>query len=189
MQATGEVRRCGWCGSDPLYVRYHDEEWGRPVDDDRTMFELLVLEGAQAGLSWLAVLRRRENYRRAFAGFDAHAVARFTDADVERLLADEGIIRNRMKITAAISNAQRFLEVQGEFGSFCAYLRSFLPSSRPIVNHWHTPDEVPASTPLSEAISKDMRKRGFKFFGPTICYAHLQAVGYVNDHLVDCDFR
>ncbi|MDR2106177.1 MAG: DNA-3-methyladenine glycosylase I [Coriobacteriales bacterium] len=189
MQTTGEVRRCSWCGTDPLYVRYHDEEWGRFVDDDHTMFEFLILEGAQAGLSWLAILQRRENYRRAFAGFDAHAVAQFTDKDVERLLADDGIIRNRMKIVAAISNARCFLAVQEEFGSFCAYLTSFLPNGKPIVNHWRSPDEVPASTPLSETISKDMKKRGFKFFGPTICYAHLQAVGYINDHLLDCSFR
>jgi DNA-3-methyladenine glycosylase I len=189
MQTTDGLRRCAWCGSDPLYVRYHDEEWGRVVDNDDTMFEFLILEGTQAGLSWLAILQRRENYRKAFAGFDAHRVARFSETDVERLLTDTGIIRNRMKIKAAISNAQHFLEVQGEYGSFCVYLRSFLPDKKPIVNHWHTLDEVPAATPISEAISKDMKKRGFKFFGPTICYAHLQAVGYVNDHLVDCSFR
>jgi DNA-3-methyladenine glycosylase I len=189
MQTTDEVRRCGWCGDDPLYVRYHDEEWGRLVDDDHTMFEFLVLEGAQAGLSWLTILRRREGYRQAFAGFDVHKVARFTAADVERLLVDPGIIRNRLKIESAISNAQRFLEIQEEFGSFCGYLRSFLPDGKPIVNHWTALSEIPASTPLSDAISKDMKKRGFRFFGSTICYAHLQAVGYVNDHLVDCSFR
>jgi DNA-3-methyladenine glycosylase I len=170
-------------------MRYHDEEWGRLVEDDHMMFEFLVLESAQAGLSWLTILRRRENYRKAFAGFDAHRVAGFGAADVERLLADPGIIRNRLKIEATISNARHFLEVQAEFGSFCAYLRSFLPEGKPIVNHWRALDELPASTPLSDAISRDMKKRGFKFFGPTICYAHLQAVGYVNDHLVDCSFR
>jgi DNA-3-methyladenine glycosylase I len=189
MQTTDGPRRCTWCGSDPLYVRYHDEEWGRVVNSDDTMFEFLLLEGAQAGLSWLAILQRRENYRKAFAGFDACKVARFSEQDVKRLLADSGIIRNRMKIKAAISNAQCFLKAQEGYGSFCAYLRSFLPDGTPIINHWHTPDEVPASTPLSEAISKDMKRRGFKFFGPTTCYAYLQAVGYVNDHLVDCSFR
>jgi DNA-3-methyladenine glycosylase I len=189
MQTTNDVYRCDWCGDDPLYVRYHDEEWGRVVDDDDTMFEFLILEGAQAGLSWFAILQRRENYREAFENFNAEKVARFTAEDVERLLQNTGIIRNRMKIETSISNAQHFLEVQKEFGSFCAYLRSFLPDGRPIINHWETLDEIPASTTLSEMISKDMKKRGFKFFGPTICYAYLQAVGYVNDHLVGCSFR
>jgi DNA-3-methyladenine glycosylase I len=153
------------------------------------MFEFLVLEGAQAGLSWLTILRRREHYRRAFAGFDAQKVARFDAEDAERLLQDAGIIRNRMKIESAISNARHFLELQQEYGSFCAYLQSFLPNGKPISNQWKTLDEIPATTPLAQAISKDMKKRGFRFFGPTICYAHLQAVGYVNDHLVDCSFR
>lgn len=184
-----EIRRCGWCGTDPLYVRYHDEEWGKEVRDDRQMFEFLVLEGAQAGLSWITILRRRENYRQAFAGFDAQKVARFTPQDVERLMQDAGIIRNRKKIEATITNAQAFLEVQREFGSFCDYLRSFLPEGKPIVNHWETLAEIPASTPVSDAISKAMKKRGFKFFGTTICYAHLQAVGYVNDHLTGCHCR
>lgn len=184
-----EIRRCGWCGTDPLYVRYHDEEWGKEVRDDRTMFEFLVLESAQAGLSWITILRRRENYRQAFAGFDAQKVARFTPQDVERLMQDAGIIRNRKKIEATITNARAFLEVQKEFGSFCDYLRSFLPEGKPIINHWETLAEIPASTPLSDAISKAMKKRGFKFFGTTICYAHLQAVGYVNDHLTDCHCR
>jgi DNA-3-methyladenine glycosylase I len=189
MQATEEVQRCGWCGNDPLYMRYHDEEWGRVVDDDDTMFEFLILEGAQAGLSWLTILKRRENYRKAFADFDVRKVARFSAEDIERLLEDPGIIRNRMKIKAAVSNAQHFLEIQEEFGSFCAYLRSFLPDGKPLINQWNTLEEIPASTPLSDAISKDMKKRGFKFFGSTICYAHLQAVGYVNDHLTSCSFR
>lgn len=181
--------RCGWCGNDPLYMDYHDNEWGREVTDDRTMFEFLTLESAQAGLSWITILRKRENYRKAFAGFDPEKVARFTEADVERLLQDEGIIRNRLKIRAAIHNAQLFIEVQKEFGSFCAYLRSFLPDGRPVVNRWKTLAEIPASTPLSDTISREMKKRGFKFFGTTICYAHLQAIGYVNDHLVDCHCR
>jgi DNA-3-methyladenine glycosylase I len=179
-------QRCPWCGTDPLYVKYHDGEWGREVTDDHTMFEFLVLESAQAGLSWITILRRRENYRKAFAGFDARAVAGFTGEDVERLMQDPGIIRNRLKIKAAISNAAHFLEVQSEFGSFCSYLKSFLPGGKPVINRWKTMAEVPASTPVSDSISKDMKKRGFKFFGTTICYAHLQAVGCVNDHITDC---
>jgi len=184
-----EIKRCGWCGDDPLYVRYHDEEWGKLVDDDKTMFEFLVLESAQAGLSWITVLRRRENYRKAFANFDVRKVAKFTEQDVERLMQDTGIIRNRKKIEAAISNAVRLMEIQKEFGSFCNYLTGFLPDGKPIVNQWKALSEIPVSTPLSDSISKDMKKRGFRFFGTTICYAHLQAVGYVNDHLMDCPFR
>lgn len=180
------ITRCGWCGDDPLYVDYHDNEWGREVTDDRTMFEFLLLEGAQAGLSWITILRRREGYRRAFAGFDPVMVAAMTPADVDRLMGDTGIIRNRLKIESAITNARAFLDIQREFGSFCAYLRSFLPDGRPVVNRWTTLSEIPASTPLSDAISRDMKKRGFRFFGTTICYAHLQATGLVNDHLVGC---
>ncbi len=183
------TKRCDWCVGDPLYERYHDEEWGHEVTDDRVMFEFLTLESAQAGLSWITILRRRENYRKAFAGFDPEKVAEFTEADVERLLGDAGIIRNRAKIRAAISNAKLYLEIQREFGSFCNYLKTFLPDGKPVDNRRKDLSEVPASTPLSDAISKDMKKRGFKFFGTTICYAHLQAVGYVNDHLADCDFR
>ena len=182
-------KRCDWCGDDPLYVKYHDEEWGRLVEDDRKMFEFLVLESAQAGLSWITILRKRENYRKAFAKFDAKKVAKFDDADVERLMNDPGIIRNRLKINAAISNAQCFLVIQKEFGSFCAYLRSFLPKGQPIVNRWKTIDEIPPRTELSDTISKDMKRRGFKFFGSTICYAHLQATGFVNDHLLGCPAR
>jgi DNA-3-methyladenine glycosylase I len=189
MNGDENTVRCGWCGVDPVYVRYHDGEWGREVNDDGKMFEFLVLESAQAGLSWLTILKRRDGYRRAFAGFDTHKVARFTPADVERLMQNEGIIRNRLKIEAAISNARLFLEIQKEYGSFCNYLKSFLPDGKPVINHWKTLSEIPASTPLSDAISRDMKKRGFKFFGTTICYAHLQAVGYVNDHLVDCFCR
>ena len=183
------AKRCGWCEGDPLYERYHDEEWGHEVTDDRVMFEFLTLESAQAGLSWITILRRRENYRKAFAGFDPEKVAEFTEADVERLLGDAGIIRNRAKIRAAISNAKLYLDIQREFGSFCNYLKTFLPDGKPVDNRRKSLGEVPASTPLSDAISKDMKKRGFKFFGTTICYAHLQAVGYVNDHLADCDYR
>ncbi len=186
MKEEKEVRRCGWCGTDPLYIDYHDNEWGKEVTDDKRMFEFLILESAQAGLSWITILRKREGYRKAFAGFDAEAISRFTPEDVERLMQDEGIVRNRRKIETTITNARLFLDVQKEFGSFCNYMRSFLPDGKPVVNRWKTLGEVPASTPLSDAISKDMKKRGFKFFGTTICYAHLQATGYVNDHLADC---
>lgn len=184
-----KIDRCSWCGSDPLYVKYHDEEWGKEVTCDSKMFEFLVLESAQAGLSWITILKRRENYRNAFAGFDAGKVAQFTNEDVEQLMQNAGIIRNRLKILATISNARCFLETQKEFGSFCNYLKSFLPDEKPIINHWTSLDQIPASTPLSDTISKDMKKRGFKFFGTTICYAHLQAVGYVNDHLEGCSFK
>lgn len=187
--ATDEPARCGWSVKDPLYIQYHDHEWGVEVTDDARMFEFLLLESAQAGLSWLTILRKREAYRKAFANFDVQAVARFTTADVERLLQDAGIIRNRLKIEAAISNAVLYLKVQQEFGSFCNYLKSFLPNGQIVVNHWNSLSEIPASTELSDRISKDMKKRGFKFFGTTICYAHLQAVGYVNDHLVTCHCR
>jgi len=183
------TKRCGWCKSDPVYLKYHDEEWGRVVNDDARMFEFLVLESAQAGLSWITILKRRDGYRNAFAGYDAKKVAAFTDEDVGRLMQDTGIIRNRNKILATITNAKCFLDVQSEFGSFCNYLKSFLPDGKPIINQWKTLNEIPASTPLSDTISKDMKKRGFKFFGTIICYAHLQAVGYVNDHLSDCQFK
>jgi DNA-3-methyladenine glycosylase I len=186
---SDNIKRCDWCGNDPLYMQYHDQEWGNEVTDDHKMFEFLILEGAQAGLSWITILRRREGYRQAFANFDVQVVAAFTDKDVERLMQDVGIIRNRRKIESAISNAQHYIEVQQEFGSFCAYLKTFLPDGKPIVNHWQNTSEIPVATPLSDAISKDMKCRGFKFFGSTICYAYLQAVGYVNDHLLDCSFR
>jgi 3-methyladenine DNA glycosylase len=183
---TESLPRCDWCTSDPLYISYHDNEWGREVMEDRKMFEFIVLESAQAGLSWLTILRRREGYRKAFADFDVHNVAQFTEEDVERLMLDSGIIRNRKKIEATISNAVCFISTAEEFGSFCNYMRSFLPNGKPLVNRWKTLKEIPVSTPLSDAISKDMKKRGFKFFGTIICYAHLQAVGYVNDHLISC---
>jgi DNA-3-methyladenine glycosylase I len=178
--------RCTWCGTDPLYVRYHDEEWGKEVHDDRVLFEFLVLESAQAGLSWITILRRRENYRQAFAGFDPEKVAAFNAADVERLMNDAGIIRNRMKIEATINNAGRFLEVREEFGSFDRYLYSFMPDGKPIVNTVRSNADIPARTVISDRISGDMKKRGFKFFGSTICYAHMQATGMVNDHLEEC---
>jgi DNA-3-methyladenine glycosylase I len=179
------INRCSWCGDDSLYVRYHDEEWGVPVHDDRKLFEFLVLEGAQAGLSWLTILRRREGYARAFAGFDAQRVARFGERDFERLVGDVSIIRNRAKIRAAISNARAFLDVQHEFGSFDEYIWRFV-DNRPIRNQWKRLEDIPAMTPLSETISKDLKTRGFGFVGPTIVYAHMQATGMVNDHLVSC---
>ena len=181
-----EPIRCGWClGVSEAYIAYHDEEWGRPVRDDAGQFEFLVLESAQAGLSWSTVLHKRAGYRRAFAGFDPAKVARFNSRSIERLVGDAGIIRNRLKIQAAIGNARAFLEVQNAFGSFSSYLWGFV-DGRPVVNHWREMREVPASTPLSDAISKDLKARGFKFVGSTIVYAHLQATGLVNDHLVDC---
>ncbi|MDR1978774.1 MAG: DNA-3-methyladenine glycosylase I [Synergistaceae bacterium] len=181
----GDRQRCAWCGTDLLYVRYHDEEWGVPVRDDRKLFEFLVLEGAQAGLSWITILRRRENYRAAFAGFDVQKVAEFGEGDVTRLVNDAGIIRNKAKIESAVKNARAFLKVAEEYGSFDAYLWGFV-DGKPIVNHWKDPSQIPAVAPLAEKISKDMKKRGFSFFGPTVCYAHMQATGMVNDHLTSC---
>lgn len=186
---SGNIRRCGWCGNDPLYIKYHDEEWGRPVYDDHVLFEFLILEGAQAGLSWITILRRRENYRKAFANFDVVKVAQFGEADVEGLLQDTGIIRNKLKINSAISNARLFIAVQKEFGSFSNYLWRFMPGEKPLVNNYKELAEVPARTDISDAISKDMKKRGFKFFGTTICYAHMQATGMVNDHIIGCITR
>jgi len=180
------LKRCSWCGTDPLYMEYHDNEWGKEVHDDKKLFEFLVLESAQAGLSWITILRRRENYRKAFADFDVEKVAVFGPDDIARLMNDAGIIRNRLKIAAAISNAKLFIEVQKEYGSFDSYLYSFMPGGKAIINNHET---IPASTPISDAISKDMKKRGFKFFGTTICYAHMQATGMVNDHTPDCSFK
>ena len=177
--------RCPWCGDDPLYVAYHDREWGVPVRDDRALFEFLILEGAQAGLSWLTILRKREAYRKAFEGFDPARVAAMNGRAVRRLLADPGIVRNRLKIEAAIGNARAYLAVQEERGSFAAYIWSFV-GDRPIQNAWTSVSQVPATTPLAEAISRDLKQRGFRFVGPTIVYAHMQATGMVNDHLVGC---
>ena len=182
---SADRKRCGWCGDDPLYVAYHDIEWGVPVHDDRRLFEFLILEGAQAGLSWITILRKREAYRRAFAGFDAAKVARFGPRDIERLLADAGIVRNRLKIAAAINNAQRFLVVQEAFGSFDAYIWRFV-DGRPLQNRRQSMKDIPATTRESDALSKDLKARGFKFVGSTICYAHMQATGMVNDHVADC---
>lgn len=181
-------KRCRWCGTDPLYIKYHDEEWGKPVDDDRVLFEFLILEGAQAGLSWITILRRREGYRKAFADFDVKKVAAFTAADVERLMQDEGIIRNRLKVLSAINNAKLFINIQEEFGSFANFMWAYLPDRKPIVNDFKN-GGVPARTEISDAIAKDMKKRGFKFFGTTICYAHMQATGMVNDHEIGCIAR
>lgn len=177
--------RCSWAESSPLMSAYHDTEWGVPLHDDRGLFEFLVLEGAQAGLSWETVLRKRENYRAAFANLDPAVVALYGDEDVERLLADPGIIRNRRKVLSAINNARRFLEVQDEFGSFDTYIWRFV-DGRPIKNEFGADAEIPAFTPEAEALSKDLRARGFTFVGPTICYAHMQATGMVNDHVVGC---
>ncbi len=177
--------RCQWAGTDPLYVTYHDLEWGVPVHDDRTIFEFLILEGAQAGLSWSTILKKRDAYRAAFDNFDPAVVASYGEAKVAELLANPGIVRNRAKIASAIKNAQAFLAVQQEFGSFGAYIWQFV-GGQPRQNNWQSLSEIPASTPESEAMSKDLRKRGFNFVGPTICYAHMQATGMVNDHTVDC---
>ncbi len=176
---------CPWCLSTPQYREYHDREWGVPVHDDRVLFEFLILEGAQAGLSWRTILERRDGYRKAFADFDPQKVARYTDAKLEKLLLDPGIIRNRLKVWSARSNAQAFLAVQKEFGSFAKYQWSFV-GGKPIVNQRKTIKDVPARTEVSDAYSKDLQKRGFKFVGTTIIYAHMQATGMVNDHLVSC---
>ncbi|MFI5451599.1 DNA-3-methyladenine glycosylase I [Pedobacter sp. UC225_61] len=180
--------RCKWCGTDELYIKYHDEEWGKPVYDDKVLFEFLVLEGAQAGLSWITILRRREGYRKAFANFDVQKVATFSAADAERLMQDEGIIRNRLKINSTIKNAQLFIAIQQEFGSFADYIWAYLPHKKPIVNDFKN-GGIPVSTEISDAIAKDMKKRGFKFFGTTICYAFMQATGMVNDHVIGCFAR
>jgi DNA-3-methyladenine glycosylase I len=184
--AAGDgVRRCEWAGTDPEMVAYHDTEWGVPVHDDTVHFEFLVLEGAQAGLSWSTILKRRAGYRKAFAGFEAAKVARFTPAKVDKLLTDTGIIRNRAKVESAVRNARGFLAVQKEFGSFDDYIWGFV-GGRPIVNKWRRLAQLPPTSAESEALSKDLKQRGFGFVGPTVCYAHLQAAGLVNDHIVSC---
>ncbi len=177
--------RCAWAGVDPLMIAYHDKEWGVPVHDDRILFEFLILEGAQAGLTWKTVLNKRENYRRVFSGFDPGVIARYGDEDIARLLSNPGIIRNRLKISATIRNAHEFLAIQQEYGSFDTYIWQFV-GGRPIRNTISSMEDIPATTKESDAMSKDLRKRGFKFAGPTICYAFMQAVGMVNDHQVDC---
>jgi DNA-3-methyladenine glycosylase I len=180
-----EPQRCDWCLGSPEYIRYHDEEWGVPVRDDRVLFEFLLLEGAQAGLAWSTILAKRGNYRRLFAEFDPAKVARFTPARVEKLLQDPGIVRNRLKVAGAVTNARAFLKVQAEFGSFADYAWGFV-DGRPVQNRWRTLKEVPARTALSDALAKDLKRRGFTFVGSTIVYAFLQATGFVNDHLIGC---
>jgi DNA-3-methyladenine glycosylase I len=179
------LKRCAWCGSDPLYVAYHDEQWGVPEHDDRRLFEMLILEGAQAGLSWLTILRKRENYRKAFAGFDPEKIACYGEADINRLLGDPGIVRNRLKIEAAIRNARGVLRIRETHGSFANFIWRYVDDV-PQQNHWQALRDIPAATPVSAALSKDLKKLGCNFVGPTICYAFMQAVGMVNDHTTDC---
>jgi DNA-3-methyladenine glycosylase I len=179
------VTRCQWAGNDDLYKKYHDEEWGVPVHDDRKLFEMLILEGAQAGLSWITILRKRENYRKAFNNFDAKKICKYDSKKIEQLLNNDGIIRNRLKISASITNAKIFLEIQKEFGSFDKFIWKFV-GREPIINKWKSLKEIPARTTESDLMSKELKKRGFKFVGSTICYAFMQAVGMVNDHIVEC---
>jgi DNA-3-methyladenine glycosylase I len=179
------MKRCNWCTDDPIYISYHDTEWGVPVHDDRKLFEFLILEGAQAGLSWLTILKRREGYRKAFADFNAQKVARFSQKKIEKLLLDPGIIRNKLKVNAAVTNAQAFLKVQEEFGSFDRYSWQFV-DGRQKVNGFKTMKQIPATSKESDRFSKDLKQRGFKFVGSTIMYAHMQAVGMVNDHVTSC---
>lgn len=179
------MNRCDWCGDNELYVKYHDEEWGVPVHDDRKHFEFLVLESAQAGLNWLTILKKRENYRRAYDGFDYIKIAQYDENKIEELMQDKGIIRNRLKIKASINNARCFIDIQKEFGSFDNYIWSFT-GNKPLVNHWQDISQVPASSVLSDQVSKDLKKRGFKFLGTIIVYSHLQATGVINDHITTC---
>lgn len=187
--AQSNLTRCSWCGTDELYVRYHDEEWGKVVTDEQTLFEFLVLESAQAGLSWITILRRREGYRKAFANFDYREVAKFSPETIEKLVTDESIIRHRGKIQATVGNAQIFMKIQAEFGSFYNYLYHFMPNQKPMINRIVDLASAPTHTPESDAIAKDLKKRGVKFFGTTICYAYMQAVGMVNDHVDSCSFK
>lgn len=183
------MKRCGWCGNDPLYMDYHDKEWGKKVTDEETLFEFLILESAQAGLSWITILRKRDGYKHNFAEFDVNKVATFTEDDIERIMQDPNIIRNRAKVKAAITNAQIFRKVQEEFGSFFNYLYSFMPNAKPISNYVIDYKRFITTSPQSDALAKDLKKRGMKFFGSTICYAYMQAVGMVNDHESDCSFK
>ena len=180
-----EKQRCAWCGTDSLYVKYHDEEWGLPVKDDKVLFEFLILETFQAGLSWITILRKRENFRKAFDDFDYKKIAKYDQSKIDSLLQDEGIIRNKLKVHSAVTNAQAFMEVQNEFGSFSKYMWGFV-DDKPIKNAWKSHKEAPATSAVSDALSKDLKKRGFKFVGSTVIYAHLQAVGMINDHVVNC---
>jgi DNA-3-methyladenine glycosylase I len=182
---TTAVNRCPWCGKDPLYMEYHDKEWGVPVYEDSTLFEFLLLESFQAGLSWITILKKRENFRNAFDNFDYKKIAVYTETKIQELLEDKGIIRNNLKISATVSNAREFMNIQKEFGSFSKYIWGFL-DGKPIKNKLENISEAPAKTPLSDIISKDLKKRGFKFMGSTVVYAHMQATGMVNDHLINC---
>lgn len=179
------MKRCAWCNNDPLYINYHDTEWGVPIYDDKLLFEFLILEGMQAGLSWITILKKREAFRKAFANFDAKKIAKFDEKKIQSLMNNPGIIRNLLKITSAITNAKAYLEIQKEWGSFSKYIWHFV-EERPTQNKWRNHSEVPATTIMSDQMSKDLKKRGFKFIGSTICYAFMQAVGMVNDHTVDC---
>ena len=183
-----EKNRCAWCLSSDLYKEYHDKEWGKPVYEDATLFEFLILETFQAGLSWITILNKRENFRKAFDNFDYKKIAIYKEDKIEELLQDAAIIRNKLKVHSAVTNAQAFMKIQLEFGSFSKYIWAFI-NNKPIVNKWKTLSEVPATTPLSDALSKDLKKRGFKFVGSTVVYAHMQATGMVNDHLLDCFTR
>ncbi len=185
---TTSIVRCAWSLGDPLYLDYHDNEWGVPLHDDQKLFEFLMLEGAQAGLSWITILRKREAYRAAFDDFDPHKIARYDEDKIAALLLNPGIIRNRRKITAAVTDAQAFLKVQEEFGAFDRYIWQFV-DGQPVINRWERMEDIPATTPRSDAMSKDLIKRGFKFVGSTICYAFMQATGMVNDHVIGCAFR
>ena len=179
------MKRCAWAGDDPLYQKYHDEEWGVASYDDRHLFEMLILEGAQAGLSWITILKKRENYRKAFDNFEAKKIARYSENKIEKLLLNPGIVRNRLKVNATVTNAKLFLDIQKQQGSFSDYIWSFV-GGEPIVNKWKKVEDIPVNTDESEAMSKDLKKRGFKFVGSTICYAYMQAVGMVDDHVVGC---
>lgn len=186
--STKGIKRCAWAGDDELYCRYHDEEWGIPVHDDQKLFEMLILEGAQAGLSWITILRKRENYRKAFDGFNIDKILKYDEAKLDALMQDAGIVRNRLKIQSVVVNAKAFRAVQEEFGNFDTFLWSYVDGT-PIINNWKDESEIPAKTELSDQISKDLKKRGFKFVGSTIVYAYMQAVGMVNDHVLGCSFR
>lgn len=177
--------RCEWCGTDELYIKYHDEDWGVPVHDDRKHFEMLILEGAQAGLSWITILRKRENYKKAFDNFDVKKVAKYSEKKIEKLLLNPGIIRNKLKVRSTVSNAKAFIEVQKEFGSFDKYIWQFV-NSKPIVNKWEKLSDMPTTPMESDTLSKDLKKRGFKFVGSTIIYAHMQSIGMINDHTTNC---
>ncbi|MCW9023852.1 MAG: DNA-3-methyladenine glycosylase I [Gammaproteobacteria bacterium] len=179
------LHRCEWAGNDPLYIDYHDNEWGVPVHDDQKLFEFLILEGAQAGLSWITILKKRQNYRKAYNQFDVNKVARYSDKKIQQLLTNPGIVRNKLKVNASVQNARSFIEIQNEFSSFDQYLWRFVDGA-PVQNHWKTLRQIPVTTPVSDALSLDLKQRGCKFVGSTICYAFMQAVGMINDHVTDC---